>query len=336
MAHMPVSVIIPTYNRRHLVCDAIDSVLAQSRSAAEIIVVDDGGKDGTGDTLRSYGGKIRYVFQENAGLSAARNHGIRLATQPFVAFLDDDDVWHPRKLEWQMPVLERDPGLGMIGAEQFDWPIAAFPEIPAVSTKSLIPVSWERLVIKTLVPVSSAIIRRSVLDQVGNFDMSGLLFGSEDRDMFLRVAEVARVAMFDVPLIGYRDTVGSMCKKPAAREQAMREILRRLDEGKVWGGRWLLRRKAYSFLVINCSDAEARAGNHTGSILRILESLAWYPLPYRRAETRMLLERPRRLAVNVLRLLKLKRPDALAAKTAPAANALHALRHRMTNIALSH
>jgi len=336
MSRAPVSVVIPTYNRRHLVCDAIDSVLAQSRPAAEIIVIDDGGKDDTGDALRAYGDKVRYVYQENAGLSAARNHGIRLATQPFVAFLDDDDVWHPRKLEFQMPVLERDPDMGMIGAEQFDWPIATFPSIPADAATSLVSVSWERLVIRTVIPVSSAIIRRTVLDHIGGFDMSGLLFGSEDRDMFLRVAEFARVAMLDVALIGYRDTVGSMCKNPLAREEAMREILRRLDERKVWKGRWLLRHKAYSQLLINCSDAQARAGNHAGAVRRTLNSLAWYPLPYRRGETRMPLERPRRLAVNVLRLLKLRRPDALAAKATPTTNALIEMRHRMADVAPSH
>ena len=115
-----------------------------------------------------------------------------------------------------------------------------------------------------------------------------------------------------------------MCKKPLEREQAMREILRRLDVRKAWGGRWLLRHKAYSQLLVNCSDAQARAGNHVGAVLRTLNSLAWYPLPHRRGELRIPLERPRRLAVNVLRLLKVKRPDALAAKAPPAVNALSA------------
>lgn len=321
MSRAAVSVVITTYNRRHLVCQAIDSVLVQSRPAAEVIVVDDGGNDGTAAALRAYGDNIRYVYQENAGLSAARNHGIRLAAHPFVAFLDDDDVWHPRKLELQMPFMEGDSQLGIIGADQFDWPLSAFPDIPADADWSPVHVSWEQLVVRTLIPVSSAVIRRSVLDLVGGFDLSGLLFGSEDRDMFLRIAEVSRVAMIRLGLIGYRDTVGSMCKKPIAREQAMREILRRLDERDTWRGRRYLRHKAYSFMLVNCSDAQARAGNHAASVLRILKSLAWYPLPFGRGETRLPLERPRRMAVNLLRMLCLKRADSSTVKLAPGANA---------------
>jgi glycosyltransferase involved in cell wall biosynthesis len=324
----PVSVVIPTYNRRDIVRDAIDSALAQTLPPSQIIVVDDGSRDDTGPHLRAtYGDAIDYRRQANAGLSAARNHGIRAATQPLVAFLDDDDVWHPRKLELQAQCFERDPAWGLLGAEQFDWPAETFPVAPADPRAVLRTVTWEQLVIRTLIPVSSVVVRRDLFERAGEFDVT--FRSSEDRDFFLRAARVARVGMLGTPLSGYRDTPGSMCKDPVGREEAMRRILREIDQRGDWGGRWVLRRKAYSFMHHVCSDANARAGNHAGSIARTLKSLANYPLPFRRDEARMPFDRPRRLAVNALRMLHLKRADRLgSARPLPAGNALNQLSRR--------
>jgi len=93
-----ISVVIPTYNRAQVVRNAIESVLAQTRPAAEIIVVDDGSKDDTREVLASYGNRIKAISQENGGLSAARNTGIRAASSEWVAFLDDDDAHVPERL----------------------------------------------------------------------------------------------------------------------------------------------------------------------------------------------------------------------------------------------
>lgn len=104
-----VSVIIPTFNRARMVCEAVDSVLAQTLSAFELILVDDGSTDDTADVIRSrYGGEPRlcYVHQENGGTACARNHGLDLARGEYVALLDDDDLWLPRHLESQVACLE--------------------------------------------------------------------------------------------------------------------------------------------------------------------------------------------------------------------------------------
>ena len=103
----PVTVIIPTYNCGPFVAEAVDSVLAQTLPPAGIIVVDDGSSDDTPQRLERYRGLIQYVTQRNQGVSAARNRGLLLADTEFVAFLDADDVWHPRKLELQMAALQR-------------------------------------------------------------------------------------------------------------------------------------------------------------------------------------------------------------------------------------
>ena len=104
-----VSVVIPTFNRAHLVRRAVDSVLAQCWSADEVIVVDDGSTDGTSAILASYGNRIRYIAQRHAGAGHARNAGIRAARNPLVAFLDSDDEWLPAKLEMQRTVLGARP-----------------------------------------------------------------------------------------------------------------------------------------------------------------------------------------------------------------------------------
>jgi glycosyltransferase involved in cell wall biosynthesis len=103
-----VSVVIPTYNRAETVRGAIESVLAQTFSDLEVIVVDDGSSDDTGQVLSgAYGDRIRYYAQTNQGASVARNKGIEQARGEWIAFLDSDDLWEKEKLEQQLQVLER-------------------------------------------------------------------------------------------------------------------------------------------------------------------------------------------------------------------------------------
>jgi len=269
---------------------------------------------------------VLYRRQANSGPSAARNHGVRLCEQPLVAFLDADDVWHPRKLELQMWHIERDPELGLLATDSFDWPAAMFPDAPGAGGGTLTPVTWEQLVIKATILTSSIIVRRDVLSQAGDFD--GTLCGPEDRDMFLRIAEVARLAKLNLRLVGYRDAPGSLTKDARTCERGMRQILRRLDERRAWRGRWLLRRKAISFMQHSCASAQARAANHAGAVVREIKALATYPLPYDAEDVRMPCERVKRLVVNALRAMHLKQPDraGTAARPTPATDALEALR----------
>lgn len=104
-----ISVIIPAYNRAHTVAETIDSVLRQTYSNLEVIVVDDGSKDNTQEVLRGYGTRIRNIHQENAGQMAARNRGIREARGDIITFLDSDDIWMPQCVERHVQVLQRAP-----------------------------------------------------------------------------------------------------------------------------------------------------------------------------------------------------------------------------------
>ncbi len=108
---MRISVVIPAYNAGKYVGRAIDSVLAQNRAADEIIVVDDGSTDDTAEVVGGYGERVRLIRQANAGASAARNAGIEAASGEWIAFLDADDEWLPKKLAIQCKHLERNPDL---------------------------------------------------------------------------------------------------------------------------------------------------------------------------------------------------------------------------------
>jgi glycosyltransferase involved in cell wall biosynthesis len=106
---MKISVIIPTYNRERFVVEAIDSVLNQSYTDFEIIIIDDGSTDNTKDVLKAYEDKIRYYHQTNSGVSAARNAGIKAALGKWIAFLDSDDKWEKDYLSTQIAQIERYP-----------------------------------------------------------------------------------------------------------------------------------------------------------------------------------------------------------------------------------
>ena len=108
-----ISVVIPTFNRAKVVPAAIESVFAQSHPAMEIIVVDDGSSDDTRQVLASYGDRIRAISQENGGLSAARNTGIRAAICEWVAFLDDDDAYVPERLAIAAETIRLHPDIGV-------------------------------------------------------------------------------------------------------------------------------------------------------------------------------------------------------------------------------
>jgi len=111
-----VSVIIPAYNHVRFVGQCIDSVLTQTYTDYEVVVVDDGSQDGTSAILQGYGDRIVYIRQENAGTQAARNRAIRASTGEFIALLDSDDAWLPMKLQRQLAAFDARPDVGMIYA----------------------------------------------------------------------------------------------------------------------------------------------------------------------------------------------------------------------------
>src|SRR5581483_8515222 len=183
--HPSISVVIPAYNAGRYVTQAIDSVLAQTPRPCEILVINDGSTDDTEERLLPYWNDIRYIAQPNQGVSASRNRGIQEARGDFVAFLDADDVWHPRKLDLQMQVFARRPELGFLSTQRFPWPASEFPDIAATDPRdSLVSIPWSRLVAQNLLDTSSLVCRRELLETVGPFDTR--MQGPEDHDLWVR------------------------------------------------------------------------------------------------------------------------------------------------------
>jgi glycosyltransferase involved in cell wall biosynthesis len=196
-----VSTVIPTFNRRALVCESIDSALAQTYERQEIIVIDDGSTDGTAQLLSErYGNRIRYQSQANAGVSSARNRGIELAAGEFIAFLDSDDSWEQDKLARQVALLRARQDLGMVLTDVRRIDSHGQP-IDVLRRRRVIPYDGNVLVYllrdPTFVP-SSALLRRTTVDALGGFDTS--LHTAEDIEFHLRIATRFGIGLIDEPL----------------------------------------------------------------------------------------------------------------------------------------
>jgi glycosyltransferase involved in cell wall biosynthesis len=199
-----VTVIIPTYNRGTFIGEAVDSVLNQSFTDYEIVVVDDGSSDDTPRLLSKYGTAIRYFRQDNAGQSVARNLGISVANGRYVAFLDSDDVFYPEKLEKQIAFMEAHPDLGYSWTDYSQGPSVlegreGRARLDAVDGDDVFTELCKRNIICTVTVVA----RKDVLALAGMFDPA--LRASEDFDLWLRLCRVCRGAYIPEVLTHVRD-----------------------------------------------------------------------------------------------------------------------------------
>ena len=194
-----VSVVIPTFNRATLVERAIDSVLGQTHSAFEIIVVDDGSTDNTSATLRNkYSDKLVVFQQSNRGVSAARNVGIAHATGNWIALLDSDDEWLPSKLAQQLALIKNHTDCLLCHTDEI-W-IRNGVRVNAMNKhkKSGGDIYQQCLPLCAISP-SSVIFQKQLLDDVGNFDET--LPACEDYDLWLRICAQHKVHYLDQKLL---------------------------------------------------------------------------------------------------------------------------------------
>lgn len=181
-----ITAIIPTFNRADCLKGAIKSVVEQSFTNWELIVVDDGSSDSTEEIVRFFNDdRIHYIEQENRGVSAARNTGIKKACGDFIAFLDSDDRWEPRKLEVQKNFFDSNPGVYICQTEEV-WVRNGVRVNP--KKKHAKPSGW---IFKECLPLccvspSAVMMRRDVFETVGMFDES--LPACEDYDLWLRAS----------------------------------------------------------------------------------------------------------------------------------------------------
>lgn len=206
-----ISVIIPAYNQAAYISEAIQSVLAQTFPHFELIVVDDGSTDETPEILAELRDpRIRVIRQPNAGLSAARNTGLRASSAPLVTFLDADDYFLPTKLEVLSAYLDQHPEVGMVaGRVRY---IDQRGQLILEPAPPSIPLSLPHLLFANPVCVSAVLLRRNWLDRVGVFDES--LRACEDWDLWLRLL-AADCPMSWVPdlVVAYRVHPGQMTRQ---------------------------------------------------------------------------------------------------------------------------
>lgn len=201
-----VSIVLPTYNRCYCIGRAIDSVLRQTYTDFELLVIDDASTDDTETLIQKIAetdARVRYFRQpQNSGASAARNEGIRRAKGSCIAFQDSDDVWKADKLEKQMRILEEDPEIGLVycmyEGRKKD---GTFVHIPDDSMeKSLLHGDMYRLLLQgNVIGAPTAVVRRECLAKSGLFDEE--LTCLEDWELFLRIAKEQKIGYVDEPLL---------------------------------------------------------------------------------------------------------------------------------------
>lgn len=241
MSAPTVSVIIPTYNRAPLLPRAMDSIIAQTCTDWEIILVDDGSTDDTPVVAARYeqqlGHRLTVIRQPNAGSSAARNRGIDAARGEFIAFLDSDDEFLPRKLERQLELFRRCPQLGLVycdssyinlqGARQASVFDTKAPQARRVSYREVAPglclcddSFFTHLLTNYFVSTISGLVRRDVLGSAIRFPV-GYAY-AEEWMFYLRVARRAPAGFVNEPLCLHHFTAGSLSRRNVATNLAER------------------------------------------------------------------------------------------------------------------
>lgn len=251
-----VSVVITCYNYGKYLKGCIESVLSQSFTDLEIIVVNDGSTDNTDEVIRKFQGlhNIKYIKQTNNGQANAKNIGIKYASGDFIAFLDADDAWEVDKLKKQLPFFSKERvGVVYSRAHYIDEMGQELRSDSRNYCKYLTPRSGnvtEYLFIDNFVPFSSSIVRKICLERCGIFDESYKM--GIDWDLWLRISTVYEFDFIDEPLLIYRiGHVGQMSKNIEVRQKCSDQIMKnfiKINQNII--SPWIIR-KAYSYTYYN-------------------------------------------------------------------------------------
>lgn len=243
------SVVIPVYNRKNLVKDAIDSVLNQSTKSYEVIVVNDGSTDGTKRVINEYSNQVKIINQRNYGPAIARNRGISVAEGEYITFLDSDDLWFP----WTLSTFER-------AIKEYDYPslivgtdvVTKLGESVQVERGPYKSEAWKNYYMASLKDggqAESPSIRKTAVDaetlrKVGGFTTKDINF--EDADLWLKLG-VAQgfVHIKSPPVAAYRRHEGGISNDASRVYRGVRELIRSEEEARYPGGKeyWSARTK---------------------------------------------------------------------------------------------
>lgn len=223
-----VSVVIPTYNTADYITQTLDSVLGQTFKNYEIIVVDDGSTDHTGEVLSSYMNRINYIHQENSGRSEARNTGIKAARGKYVAFLDSDDLWTPEKLRYQVEIMENHSEIDFLFGDK-----QRFADDGSILIHSMfkekgydetffgdplyVKNAYKKLLNDPYIPTGTVIMKTRCFEDTGLFDRD---IYAEDWEFWLRAALLKTIAYVNEIWELERDRPGSGSKNLKAVYQS--------------------------------------------------------------------------------------------------------------------
>ena len=224
-----VSVVIPAYNAMKYLPATVESVLQQTFTDFEVLIINDGSSDNILEwTTQITDPRVRVISQENKGLSGARNTGINNSSGEYIAFIDADDLWLPSKLEKQVKSLDNNPQAGLV----YTW--TAWTDETGKPTGVIVASDiegyvWEQMVVNDKISNgSSAMVRRICFDKVGLFDTE--LTSSEDRDMWIRLAAHYHFAVVKEPLTLYRRHSQSMSKNRPKMLKNIRRVFEKTFE----------------------------------------------------------------------------------------------------------
>lgn len=196
-----ISVIMPTYNAGKFICEAIDSVLAQTFTDYELLVVDDGSTDDTRKKIQPYGKKIRYYRQKNQGAAKARNHAAQKAKGEYLAFLDADDRWHPEKLAASYNALKGDPSAAMVCTALRLVDLQGRTVVPHIHVPVL-EKYYPRILLGNLFSSQGTLIKRDIFFNYGEYCEATTLY--EEWPLWNRIARNEKIIVIDTPLFDYR------------------------------------------------------------------------------------------------------------------------------------
>lgn len=277
-----VSAIIPTYNCAKYVISAIESALAQTHKNLEIIVIDDGSTDNTSESLKKYieSGAIRYFYQKNSGVSAARNVGIQQSRGDFIAFLDSDDVWLKYKLHVQLEIFKRHPAIGCLGGDMLN--IEDGYEYNHTEELKIEKIEYEKFLIRNRLNTPTVMVKKDILSKVGLFDEK--LKYAEDREMWLRISRISNCYKVRLPLVKRRELkTGGLSLDTDAMKKCIKIILGKNFTSITFGPRkFYLFLKSYGYFYSDLSWTEFMNKRRFRAMKYLMLSFLIYPYPFSR------------------------------------------------------
>ncbi len=273
-----VSVIMPAYNSARFIGEAIESVLGQTWPKTELIIIDDGSTDETASIIKSYGDRVRYVYQQNARQAVARNAGIAISKGEYLAFIDADDVWGEEKLQKQLDKFQSNPSLGLVSCSTIE--IDEFSKQIGVKSTNLRGKALRSILLgegAAGINGSSPLIPRQVIESVGLFDPE--LTPVEDTDMFCRIAARYPIDYVDEPLVLYRSHSGNMHRKLDLMETAWTRFYAKvLRDPAVRRFGWVFRLRCYGRLYYMLAGDYAKAGKWKEAFWYGIKSVIFWPM----------------------------------------------------------